>query len=145
MSSTDERTQQAGWTRRGVLAVLVTVPLAGAGPAQGLHLPPQLADICRRAVADPLQLQLGTAVAAGHHESDLVTGLLDLLGPQAMGDWNAALVRSGKRDIDAGNTIEVEDIALMRTEAYVLAIGSFLHAATGKISRDAHGRQDRFS
>jgi hypothetical protein len=124
---TTQSGKAAGWTRRDALAALAAAAAAPALPAlaEAPVLPPALARICIAATASPLPARLGIAAAEGRAMSDLVASLVARLGPGTT-DWRAALVASGRRDLAAGDRVEVLGRPLMRTEADVLAAGILL-------------------
>lgn len=129
-------TPRGCFTRRGTLVALAAVASAPALPAlagtiRPRALPEGLAAVARAAAGTPVPQRIGAIAAGTRSVSEVADALLSRLGPPPRdGDWRAALVAAGRRDIARSETVEILGRTVMRTEADLLALGTLLRGQT---------------
>lgn len=123
------RQNRHGWTRRATLGAMAALCSAPALPALAFG-EDGLRETCLSAVRTSAALELG-AEAAGRRNAAQIEKELRARLPLAAGReaWTEALREAGRRDLSAGDTIELKGVPLTRTEAEMLALGACLAAA----------------
>lgn len=123
------RQNRHGWTRRATLGAMAAFCSMPGLPALALAHD-GLRETCVRAVGTQAALDLGTAAAGRRNAAQIEIALRARLPGAAGRDaWTKALREAGRRDLEVGDTMELEGVSLTRTEAEMLALGACIAAA----------------